>query len=227
MAGSRALRFLGHLDTAFLEEPESFVAFNLAGRGDFAWVVDGDELRCLRAGAVTFTAVLSAHTLRSLIDALLDGGFNVTQPVAAPELDLSACVLMDGSGDLTHPSVLAFGSTVWAIGEAIGVELASAEGALQEALACATLDAATGEWLDLWGAHFGIARLPLELDDAYARRIAVEVVRPRANNVALELALGEVFGQDVLVTDARDWGPLFPAYSGSIVHDGIDRKSVV
>lgn len=222
MAGSRALRFLANLDSAFLEEPEAFVAFNLAGPGDFAWVVDGDELRCSNAGLVTFTASLAAHTLRSLVDALLAAGFSVSRPADEELLGLSACVLIDATGNLSAPSVYAYSATLWAIGEAIGVELDAAGVSLQQALACASLDTAEGEWLDLWGDYFGIARLPLEQDEAYARRIAVEVVRPRANGVALEMALGEVFGQDVTVTDVREWGALFPLYDGSITHNGTE-----
>lgn len=226
MAGANALKFLSHLDSAFDPDAEAFVAFRIrsSSPSPFQWAIAGDVFTCSLAGVVVFTASLEANTVGSLVTAVAGAGFLVTGLADATVQALSASVLMDGSGSVNDP-VMAFGSQLWAIGEAIGVELDAASAASDQALLQAVLSTAADVWLDLWGSYFGILRNPGEEDAPYATRIVVEVLRPRCNNIALELALGEIFGQTVAVTDVIQYGPATPQHDGLISFDGTHQHN--
>jgi hypothetical protein len=221
MAGANANVFLSHLDSAFDPDAEAWSAFRLnVQSGPFTWEVAGDVLTVTPASGVPSTFTLSQNTLGTLTDALVEAGFVVTE-FANDEGQgaLSAAVLMDGSGSANDP-LRAYGSLLWSIGEALGVELSALGDATTEALLCAVMETATSVWLDLWGSYFGITRLNGEEDDVYARRIVVEVLRPRCNNTAIALALQELFVQDVEVVDAVETGAVTPAHDGLISFDG-------
>lgn len=226
MSGSNALTFIDNLDSAFIVDPAAETAFrlqitNLTG---FQWTVSGDNFSCVVDGVQVFSDSLSAYTVRSLAEALSAIGFQVSN-LSEDLADLSASVIMDGTGSLNDP-VLGFTSAIWAIGESMGVELQAASDASDAALLCAALNTATSTWLDLWGSYFGIPRNDGELDPAYATRIVVEVLRPRCNNIAIGMALSEVFGQTVTVTDALIWGPAFPLFDGATDFDGTHTYQV-
>lgn len=221
MAGANALRFLSHLDSAFDPDAEAFVAFRVStpSSSAFQWAVAGDVFTCTLGGAVAFSASLQANTVGSLASALASSGFLVNNLADATAQALSASILMDGTGSVNDP-VMAFGSMLWAIGEAIGVELDAAGIAADQALLQVVMSSAEDVWLDLWGSYFGVPRNAGEADPDYASRIVVEVLRPRCNNVALELALGEIFGQSVAVNDVIEYGPATPQHDGLISFDG-------
>lgn len=217
MAGQHAKDFISRLHSAFFDEPEAIQAFRIQ-RPTVAWSVSGDTIRCVEGGVELFSGSLTAYTLRSLVQALEASGVGVSDLIQQPERVMSATVLLDGSGN--GGPVMAYSSLIWSIGEALSRELDRARLAGGGALVEANLATATGEWLDLWGQHFGIARLLGEGDDEYSRRIVVEVIRPRCNNVAMEVALGEAFGQAVTVTDVQEWGGASPVFDGTVDYDG-------
>jgi hypothetical protein len=220
MAGSNALSFLSQLDSAFENDPLSVALFRLdVDTGSITWAVDGDTLTVLSDEFATFTATLSANTVGALVQALITAGFTVFAYDPA-NASLSAAVLMDGSGSTNDP-LLGFTSYLWAMGEAIGVELDAMGVASDDALRCAVMLTSEEDWLDLWGSYFGIGRESYEVDPDYVRRIVVEVLRPRCNNVAMEMALEEVFQQvGVSVVDVSEWGGTSPLHDGTITFDG-------
>lgn len=219
MSGKNAQTYIANLDTAFDDDPVAFEAFRMGvTSGTMTWTVDGDTMTVVSSALGTFTGSLSTYTLQGLVTALVGAGFVVGE--YDPEQGaLSAAVLIDGTGSVNDP-LQAYSSFIWSIGEAIGVELAAAGEASDEAIACATMMTATSVWLELWGSYFGVEKQANELDPDYARRIVVEVLRPRCNNVAIEMALEEVFLQSVGVVDVVERGPASPAHDGTILFDG-------
>ena len=221
MSGANAQAFIANLDSAFDNDPVSFAAFRVnVPTGAFTWTVAGDVLTIAPAIGLSSTFALSANTLTSLTEVITAAGFVVSDFATDDDQgDLSATILMDGTGSANDP-LMAYSSLVWAIGEALWVELDAAGDASDAALLCAVMATATGVWLDLWGSYFGITRTNGEADADYARRIVVEVIRPRSNNYAIAAALQEVFQQDVEVPDADEQGPASPAHDGLISFDG-------
>jgi len=60
---------------------------------------------------------------------------------------------------------------------------------------------ASGEYLDLWGVSFGVARKAGEADAAYADRIIAETVQLRSTNLALEDIVQKAYGYTAHVRD--------------------------
>jgi hypothetical protein len=71
---------------------------------------------------------------------------------------------------------------------------------------------AEGEWLDYWGALYGVGRPSLEEDTRYRTRIASLSLRPRTNNVAIEATIAAILGLAVAVTDGDPLGAMRCVY---------------
>jgi len=82
--------------------------------------------------------------------------------------------------------------------------LITTQQAIIEALKQLYLHSAETNWLDEWGSYFGVIRNfnDDEADDDYRARIIAEVVKPKCNNVALELAIEQYTGQTVTIADS-------------------------
>lgn len=66
-----------------------------------------------------------------------------------------------------------------------------------------SMDTAAEDWLDHWARDwFGVERMEGEADEAYAQRAIYEVIRPRANNIALSSIIKDAFGVDARLIDA-------------------------
>ena len=63
------------------------------------------------------------------------------------------------------------------------------------------LTKASGEYLDLWGEWFGVARKTSEIDSAYADRIIAETIQLRCTNLALEDIVKKAYGYTAHVRD--------------------------
>jgi hypothetical protein len=83
-----------------------------------------------------------------------------------------------------------------------------------------SLTTADGEWLDYLGGYYGVPRLAGELDAQYAPRIQAEVLRPKSNNLAIEIAIEAYTGTAVTVTDVVEYSNPTPAYNGAITYNG-------
>jgi hypothetical protein len=105
--------------------------------------------------------------------------------------------------------------------EALAVELDLAERQINAMPAQMSFPTATGFRMDYGaGAIYGVPRLPGELDPQYAKRALATILAPRGNNIAIEMAIESVTGQDCRVVDFQLPGPGFPLYDGIIAHDG-------
>lgn len=99
-------------------------------------------------------------------------------------------------------------------------ELAGAQEGVVAALDQMAMTTADGEWLDEWGAYFGVPRLTGESDVEYGPRVVTEIIRPKENNFAIAKAIKEAFGQDAVVTDVTTWDGVVSAFNGGHNHDG-------
>jgi len=70
-----------------------------------------------------------------------------------------------------------------------------------EALAQLLLSTATGEYLNIWGQHFNLARNLGESDSAYRQRI-IAIVKNITNNIDIQLAIQSAFGVATTVGDS-------------------------
>jgi len=86
----------------------------------------------------------------------------------------------------------------------------------------AMMSAATGEglWLDEIGEYYNVKRRSGELDSNYGARITAEAVRPKSNGIAIEMAVKNLTGQDVTVSDSTKFSGVTPSYDSTIFHNG-------
>lgn len=141
---------------------------------------------------------------------------------------ISARALVDGTASSleSNGSHLRIATrALWALAGAYASELDAAEAQIAEALVQLILPQAEGEWADLWGSYYGVARLDGEADGPYTLRILREVLRPRLNRYALENILEEDTGAPATIFEP--WLQLFrlddidSTLSGSHkLHDG-------
>lgn len=112
-------------------------------------------------------------------------------------LSLPADALLQGYGSSAsseEDKLQVFSTTLWALLDAYGAELNTAEANLIAALEQLYLNTADGEILDVWGGYFGVARRADEGDTAYYQHIVREVLRPRVNRFAIEAAIRDDTG---------------------------------
>lgn len=124
--------------------------------------------------------------------------------VSSAMAGLSAVVLIDGSGDLdalNGDQLKGFTALHWSYLDAVAAEVAAAKTQVSQMLSELDMSSAEGEWLDEFGDHFGVPRMASELDGPYGRRVVIEAIRPRVNNIAIEEAIKEAFGQVSTVVD--------------------------
>lgn len=191
----------------FDKDPIAEVAFRLQHPDGAAWLIADGQLRATVAD--DFYYDLSQYTVSELVEALQDDGFDVVSlsPAIAP---LSALVLIDGAGDhgvSNGDQIKAFTSILWALLSAYAREATAAGEQVRQALRQMVITQAEGEWLDLWGSLYAVARRPGELDAAYAARIPREAFRLRVNARAIEQAILDATGYDVRITEP--WRDIF------------------
>lgn len=217
-------KLLDYIHRGFDKEPESFVALRLRhSSAGFRWTVSDRVLSGFDGATLLFQVDLSAHTLASLISHLYTySGVEVAYAAGQDRLGLSACVLLDGEGAQAESNgdvLLGYSSLLWVYLDAVSTELVEAKARVVAMLDQMSIKTADTEWLDEWGGYFGVPRLHGEVDADYANRIVVEVMRPRENNKAIEIALLQNFGQESSVVDVRLWGPTSPLYNANYTHN--------
>lgn len=216
-------RLLNYLYRAFDKDPDAFTAFRLSSAsGVLSWSVEDRRLTVKIDGEEDYAADLTGKSLSELALELA-GRYVVQDVVSDGRASLSAATLIDGVGSVSNLNgdrLQAYQSLTWIFLDACAGELQalseSAEAA-PEQLATVTAD---GEWLDEIGSYYNVPRLDGEVDAAYGPRIIAEVIAPKSNNVALEIAIKRAFGQPANVKDVREWGPAFPLLNGVIDLDG-------
>lgn len=224
---------LGYLNRVFSRDPQQFLAiqFKYAGSG-MSWSVEDGTLTVLVTGGVGagFSLDLSEYTLQSLASHIAGlPGFTVTGIATSDQSGLSAMVLLDGTGSQNASggnNLYAYGNPLYSYLESAAKELEDAETAVVEALKQLSIrdaagnPSASGYWLDQIGSYYNVPRLTGEPDNVYGPRIIAEVLRPRANNVALEAAIKSYTGQAVTVTDVSVPGFNDPTYNSLHTHNG-------
>lgn len=220
-------KLISYLNRVFDKDPHSFLALRLRYSGtSMTWIISDNVLKTTVVGGVgsSLSVDLTAHTIASLA-AYLSGqpGYSVAYADSTELSLLSAKVLIDGSGDQDASNgdhIPAYTSLLWAYLEAFANELKSVSYQIDQALIQMNMRKAEAFWLDEWGGYYGISRKTGETDSAYSNRIIIEVLRPRGNNIAIEMALRELLGQPVTVSDVTIYGSAVPKFNGGNTYNG-------
>lgn len=202
----------------FDKAPASELVLRVRHADGARWTV-ADEVMTVTAGALEGIYPLAGHTFASLAAALQADGFEV--PLIAPQwASRSALAAVEGSGDQGTSNgdhIYAFTSPLWALMSGYAGETREAGHQVVQALRQMVLTQAEGEWLDLWGKLYNEERRPGEGDATYAPRIPQEAFRIRVNALAIEQAIKDHTGKDVIIEEP--WGLMFrldeSALSGS------------
>ncbi len=227
-------RLLRWLYNRFDKSPYRQLALQLDYDGRMVWAVTADRrlISEVQGGSggplnVDLTAFVTIAALANYL--AVQPGYSVPYLAPAAISQLSPQALMRGSANIADTNgrnLDAFTSELWAVLEALAAELdAAARQIPRLPLEMATVTA-DGDFLDTLGSYYGVPRLQDEPDGAYGPRIIAEVLRPKCNNVAIELAIEVFTGQSCVVTDVQIFTPTAPLYNaahnydGAINHDG-------
>lgn len=188
--------------------PVAELAFRLQHEDGASWSV-GDRVFTAKAGALEVTHDLRQFTVNQLVNQLMADGFTIVSP--SPRFSgISSLVLVDGSGSQNVSNgdhVTAYTSLLWVLLNGYAGEVLDAEEQVRQALLQMVITTASGEWLDLWGALYGVPRNPGESDAHFVPRIPREAFRVRNNARAIELAIRDATGFDVRIKEP--WTNIF------------------
>lgn len=220
-------KLLGWLHRVFDPNPEPFSALRIWYSGtSMNWVVADGVLTISVSGGPGsgLTIDLSQYSIATLVDYIAaQPGYTVPYADGTSRRDLSALVLLDGSGDQFESNgdlLQGYESLLYVMLEPAAAELQAAQAQIVNAIAQMDINSAEANWLDFWGDYFNVPRTSGELDPAYAPRMIATVLRRRGNNVAMEAAIGGAIGQPVTVTNVTEWGPTTPLFNNTISFDG-------
>lgn len=220
-------KLVGYLNRAFNRDPADFLALRLRYDGLMNWKVEDAVLYTYVSGGSgdNLQVSLDQFTLGELADHLaVQPGYSVVLRPPSELSGLGARILLDSTGDqdLSNGDHLrAFTSPVWAYLDANAVELKQAREQIYQMLRQMNVVSGEGEWLDEIGGYYSVLRRDGEIDALYGPRIIEEVIRPRNNNKAIEIAISRATGGlpsrvvDVVIVE-----DVFPAYNGDISFDG-------
>lgn len=226
-------KLLSFLNWVFDKDPGKFLALRLRYDGGMTWKIENAVLTTIIDGepGENLSVDLSQYTLGSLSSYLAGKtGYTVSYIDGSELSGLSALVLIDASGDIDQSNgdhLYGYTNILWSYMEAAASELEQAETQIGEMLNQMSTRTGSGEWLDELGGYYDVPRLQGELDVQYGPRIIAEVLRPRANNVAMEEAISVYTGQTTTVRDVTLYGntpPLYDAtysYDGTVLHDSV------
>ncbi len=206
--------------------PQSFLALRLNYAGGMTWTVADNVLTTAVTGGIgaSLSIDLTQYTLGSLVSYLAaQPGYSIAYADNSALASLSAAVLLDGSGDISASNgnaIYAYTSVLYAYLNAMSVELNAAAAQIPNAIAQMSIPTASDEWLDYIGGFYGVPRMAGELDAQYGPRIIAEVLRPRANNVAIEMAISAYTGASTAVTDVVEYGAALQTWDGAFNFDG-------
>jgi len=220
-------KLLTFLNSAVFDlDPAQYLALRVQYNGsDMSWTVQDGVLTTTPVGGtgVALTLALSQFTIAQLaLYIATQPGYSVVYVDQSAYADLSALVLLDATGDIADSNgdhLYGYTNENWSYLEANANELEQVSAQGQNAIQQMSTTTAQDMWLDVLGAYFGVPRLQGELDASYGPRIIAEVLRPRSNNIALEMAITAYTTQNTSVTDVIEYGPTFPLYNGAITHN--------
>lgn len=184
-----------------------------------------DEVLTVSAGDRILSYELDQLTVGQLAASLQQDGIQV-EFLSNDASGFSATVLVEGAGDQGQSNgdrLSRFRNLLWSLYSGYAREVRDAGEQVGQVLRQMVIPQAEDEWLDLWGALYGVARLDGEADPDYAPRIPEEAFRIRVNALAIEKAIKDATGKDVRIEEP--WGSMFrldeSALSGtSRLYDG-------
>lgn len=220
-------KLLGYLNRAFSRDPVQFLALRISYDGAMVWKIEDAVLTTTVTGGSGSSHVvqLGDYNLAQLANffAALPG-YSVPFQISGTASTLGARVLMDSTGDQASSNgdhLFAYTSLTWAFLEASAYELKHAREQIYQMLRQMVVPTAEDEWLDEIGDYYNVKRKDGEIDATYGPRIIYEVIRPRNNNKAIELAISNATGGlPSKVTDVTLPGDISTAYDGTVDHDG-------
>ena len=192
----------------FDTSPEAEPVLRLRSDAGLSWRVR-DEVLSVVSGDRSLSYDLAALSVGQLAASLQQDGFDVG-PVNPHFTGLSATVLVEGAGDQLQSNgdrLTGFRSLLWILYSAYAPELREAGNQVQQALRQMVITQAEGEWLDLWGILYNTPRGIDEPDPDYQPRIPQEAFRIRVNALAIEQAIKDATGKDVIIEEP--WGLMF------------------
>lgn len=193
--------------------------------GQMTWEIADDVLTTSVIGGVgvNLSVDLTQYTIGSLATFLAGQPGYVVLYLDFNYANLSALALVQAEGDINTSNgdhMFVGTNPNWSLFAAYASELSTARAAVQAAPAEMATTTADGYWLDYLGSYYAVPRELGEPDQIFGPRIAAEVILPRQNNVAIEIALQEATGQPATCTDAVVFGNPLPVFDGSIAFDG-------
>lgn len=219
-------RLMGRLTRRYDQSPAPILGLRLSYlNGGMTWSIANDTLTTQVTGGVgqNLSVDLSQYTVTTLATYLASQpGYVVLYLDDSGLSAISALGLVEGSGDISLSNgdhLFIATNPIWAYMSACGKELDLARAAIAALPAEMATTTADGEWLDLLGSYYAVPRQLNEPDNQYSPRIPAEVILPRQNNVAIELALTAATGQPATVTDAIVYGAPRPNFDASIKFD--------
>ena len=117
---------------------------------------------------------------------------------------LRTLVAIDYDKELSQYTLSSYTSLLWIILDTYALELEAAKAAINEAIKQVYLHLSESNWLDEWASYFDFNRnvFKKETDDTFRDRMIDSIIRPKCNNIALEITLSDYYDQDTKVVDA-------------------------
>lgn len=186
--------------------PLNEFCFNLTHpAGDVQWEVAEGVLTANINGQV-FQYDVESMTLGYLTSALTTSGFIVSDldPLL---VSYPATVIPEGVNNSSRASVPKFNSLLFNMLGAYAKELRKLRNAIPNALKQLVIPSSSGIWLSMWGRLYKIDRLDGMTDEDFAKYIPEEAFRIRVNARAIEKAVKDILGYDILITEP--WTEMF------------------
>jgi hypothetical protein len=168
---------------------------------------------------------LTTQTVGQLVAALRADGHDVVFE-NAEMAGLGASVLINSAGNQDASNgdhLTGYTSLLWCVLSPYAGEVDAAAHQVGQALRQMVLTQSDGDWLDVWAGLYGVPRRANETDAELQARIPLEVFRLRVNGLAIERAVADLTGHEVMI--GEPWKRMF-TLSGSALsgddhlHDG-------
>lgn len=191
---------LRYLHSVFDDDPTPLPGLIIQSALAFEWRVHGETLT-----VDGLSIDLRLRCLCDVADQLRQAGYAATVPQHL--LNRSAVSLLDGAGAGTHANLSVQNSVLWALSLPGAMAQLEGQKSVSDAVTQLSFMTAGGGWLDLWGRYFDVPRLDGQVDAEYSAFIKREVLRKRSNPFAIQIAVKDWTGHDILVREP--WKELF------------------
>lgn len=211
--------FLDWVHDGFSRSPQSQEAIYIRTTDDTVRVtIDDNVLNCAQGGFVVLSLVVNGFTIQGVVDELT--GIFPSTILTGDYAEKSARILLaprrfyDQANGQYVFVISAYQSILYALLDMFATQCESTIVDIKAMLEQAYFHLATDYWLDEWGSYFGIRRNNAETDDFYRRRIVASLIKQPCNNIAMELAIEELFQQSATVEDIEESPTFFRASIG-------------